>query len=77
MTAWTSDSGASAIAPTWRIQAPAATSMPIANHLERKRPTALRERVAQLDVRGGAGAAVLEQEAQVGEERAEKREKDA
>ena len=47
MTAWTSESGASAMAATWRIQAPAATSMPMANHLERNRPTALRERVAE------------------------------
>ena len=28
-------------AATWRIQAPNATSMPIANHFDLKRPTAL------------------------------------
>ena len=33
-TAWTTDSGASASAPTCRIQAPSATPMPIANQVE-------------------------------------------
>ena len=51
MTAWTRDSGASAMAATCRIQAPAATSMPMANHFERNRPAALLDRVAQVDVR--------------------------
>ena len=32
-TAWTTDSGAKARAATWNSQAPAATAMPIANHL--------------------------------------------
>ena len=33
-TDWTSDRGATAIAPTWKSQAPAAISIPIANSLE-------------------------------------------
>ena len=33
-TAWTSDSGATAIAATWKIQAAEAISIPIANSLE-------------------------------------------
>ena len=41
MTAWTSESGAMARAATWRTQAPNATSMPIANHFDLNRPTAL------------------------------------
>ncbi len=41
MTAWTIESGAMASAATWKTHAPSATSMPIANHFERKRPTAL------------------------------------
>src|SRR4051812_18679310 len=43
MTGWTIESGAIAIAPTWRTHAPTATSMPIANHLDAKRPLALRQ----------------------------------
>ena len=35
-TACTTDIGASASAATWKIQAPRAIAMPIANHLERK-----------------------------------------
>ena len=45
ITACTSESGASASAATWKIHATMATSMPIVNHLERNRPTALRNRV--------------------------------
>jgi hypothetical protein len=41
MTAWTIDSGASARAATWKAHAPTATTMPMANHFERKSPTAL------------------------------------
>jgi hypothetical protein len=41
MTAWTSDSGASASAATCSDQAPSATSIPSVNHLERNRPAAL------------------------------------
>ena len=35
MTVWTIESGASAMAATWKAQAPVATTMPRANHLER------------------------------------------
>ena len=42
MTAWTSDSGAMAIAATCRAHAPKATSMPIANQRERNRAAPLR-----------------------------------
>ena len=41
MTAWTIESGAIASAATWKTHAPSATSMPTANHFERKRPMAL------------------------------------
>ena len=41
MTACTSERGAMASAATWRIQAPSATSMPIANHFDLNRPAAL------------------------------------
>jgi hypothetical protein len=41
MIAWTTESGASARAATWNVQATSATSIPIVNHLERNRPTAL------------------------------------
>ena len=50
ITAWTVDSGARARAATWSTQAPNATSMPIANHLERKSAAPLLERVRPLDV---------------------------
>ena len=33
-TAWTTESGANASAATWKNQAPVATAMPIANHLQ-------------------------------------------
>ena len=42
MTAWTSDSGARAMAATWSAQAPTATSMPIANQRERNSDAPLR-----------------------------------
>ena len=35
-TAWTTEIGAIAIAATWRIHAPTATPMPIANHFDVK-----------------------------------------
>ena len=41
-TAWTTDIGASASAPTCRTQAPTATSIPIANQRERNSPRAER-----------------------------------
>ena len=34
MTVWTIESGASAMAATWKPHAPVATSMPSANHFE-------------------------------------------
>ena len=77
MTAWTSDSGASASAATWKIQAPSATAMPIANHLERNERDGAGQRVAQIDVRRGDGPTVLEQEAQVGREGAGERQQDS
>ena len=33
-TAWTTDSGANLSANTWKTQAPVATAMPMANHLQ-------------------------------------------
>src|SRR3954452_7323054 len=41
ITGWTTDSGAIAIAATWKTHAPTATSQPIVNHLLQKRPLAL------------------------------------
>ena len=41
-TTWTTDSGASASAATWRIHAPRAITMPSANHEDRNRARALR-----------------------------------
>src|SRR5205814_2507411 len=41
MTGWTTESGAIAIAATWKTQARTATAQPMANHLEQKRPLAL------------------------------------
>ena len=38
ITAWTSESGATAIAATWSIQASAATRKPIVHHRERNSP---------------------------------------
>ena len=55
MTACTSESGASARAATWKIQAPAATSIPIANHFDLKRPMPLRRGCAN-DTSGAAQA---------------------
>ena len=77
MTAWTSESGASASAPTWRIQANERDA-----HAEGERPRAeegdrAAQRVASLDGRGGARAAVLQHEAEVGEEGANERQEDA
>ena len=77
MTAWTSESGASARAKTWRHQAPSATSMPSANHLERNSPTALRNRVAEAHVGGRAGSAMLQEEREVRREGAEERKENA
>ena len=74
MTAWTSDSGARAMAATWKIQAPMATPMPIANHREVQRFFALRSGCFHSTVRRSTCATVLEQEAQVREKRAQKRE---
>ena len=70
MTACTSDSGASARAATWKLQATSATPMPIAHHLEANRAAALRERVADVDVGGRDGAALLPEEGEVRHERA-------
>ena len=74
MTAWTSDRGASAIAATWNSQAPIATPMPMANHLEVQRLRCTPKGVLPLHVRGSAGATVLEQEGQVREKSAQERE---
>ena len=74
MTAWTRERGASAMAATWKIQAPIATPMPIANHFDVQRPLRAPERVLPLHVGRRAGALVLEQEAQVREKSAQKRE---
>ena len=76
-TAWTSDSGATAMAATWKIQAPVAINMPIANNLDANSALAERQRMA--DVHGGrrAGSPMLEQEADVRRERAGEREQDA
>ena len=77
MTAWTSESGASASAATCSAHAPTATSMPIANHFERNSPTALRSGWLRLDVGSRARAAVLQEEAEVRREGADEREEDA
>ena len=74
MTACTSESGASAMAATWKSHAPIATPMPIANHFEVQRSAGAAQRVLPLDIRGSAGATVLEQEGQVREESAQERE---
>src|SRR4051794_13710234 len=41
ITGWTTDSGAMAIAATWKTHAMTATHQPIANHFEQNRPFAL------------------------------------
>src|SRR3954447_25622334 len=42
MTGWTTESGAMAIAATWKTHAKTAVAQPMANHFEQKRPLALR-----------------------------------
>ena len=76
-TTWTTDIGAIASAATWKPQALVATTMPIANHFERVQRLRRAQRVTDVDRRGLAGAAVLEEEAEVRDERAEEREQDA
>ena len=67
-------SGANAIAATCSSQANTATPMPIANQRERKQRPSGAQRVARADPRGAAGAALLEEEREVGEHRAGERE---
>ena len=76
-TAWTSDSGAIDIAATWKIQAPVAITIPIANSFEANSERARPQRPAHVDGRRGAGAAVLVQKADVGRQSAGEREQDA
>ena len=74
-TAWTTDSGAKAIAATWKNQAPVATAMPIANHLDEKGLDGP-QRMADVDGRGGVGALVLVEEAELRGNGARKRQQD-
>src|SRR6201994_4957635 len=72
-TACTSDSGATDIAATWNTHAPAPMTHPIVNSGEANRALAVctGRRMSR------AGSAVLIEEADVGGQSAEKREKDA
>ena len=73
---WTSDSGARASAATCRTQAPAAIAMPITNQRERNRPRTLFSG-ARNSTRGACdGAAVLAQEPELRDGRAQQREPD-
>ena len=76
-TTWTTDIGAIASAATWKPQALVATTMPSANHFERVQRLRRPQRVADVHRRGLAGAAVLEEEPEVRNDRAEQREQDA
>ena len=76
-TAWTTDRGATAIAATWKIQAPAAISIPTANSGRGIQTPGGADRAADVDRRSRARAAMLEQKADVRRERADQREQDA
>ena len=76
-TLWTSDSGATAIAATWKIQAPAAITIPIANSREPNSLPGRPQRPANVDRGRGARATVLVEEADVRRESAREREQGA
>ena len=76
-TAWTTDSGANAIAATCRTQAPTATAMPIANHFCANSDLTLSHGRRMSTFGGVTGAAVLVQEAELRHEGAAEREQDS
>ena len=76
-TAWTTDIGAKARAATWKNQAPVATAMPMANHLDLKSSAAGAQRMAHVDLRRRVGAAVLVEEAELRGDSAGEREQDS
>ena len=76
-TAWTSESGATDIAATWKTHAPAPITQPIVNSGEANRALADRQRPAHVHRRRRAGSPVLVQEADIRGQSAQKREEDA
>ena len=76
-TTWTTDSGASEIAATWRVQAPAADDHADGEPARGVQRLGRAQRMAHVDGRSLASTAVLEEEAQVGSDGAEQRQQDA
>ena len=76
-TACTSERGATAIAATWKIQAPEAISMPSENSLEANSAARRAQRVADVNGLSLPRATMLVQKADVGGQRAAEREQDA
>ena len=77
MTAWTSDSGARASAPTWKDPRPEGHEHSEREQLGPEQAHSAANRVAQADVGGRARTAMLQQEAEVRGEGAEKRKENA
>ena len=76
-TTCTTESGTSAIAPMWKIQEPHAIEHAQREHARREQLARRPERTAEVHRRGGAGATMLVEKAEIRRERAAEREGNA